>query len=69
MVVNFDGENAIYKTKTLEDLICAAEAEDTQVYIISITGVYRTGKSFFLSLFKTYLDYVCEVNITIVTNK
>ena len=67
MVVDFEGENAIYKTQTLEDLIYAAEAEDTQVYIISITGVFRTGKSFFLSLFKTYLDYICEVNITNVT--
>ena len=62
MVIEFDGEQPIYKTQTLEKLIYNAGAEESQVYIISITGVFRTGKSFFLSLFKTYLDYICEVH-------
>ena len=69
LVVDFDGEKPIYMTQTLEDLIYAAEAEDTQVYIISITGVFRTGKSFFLCLFKTYLDYICVVIIMSIISK
>ena len=69
MVVDFVGEKAIYYTEKLEEIIHSAKAEETQVYIICITGVFRTGKSFFLSLFKTYLDYICVVNIIAILTK
>ncbi|XP_067943072.1 atlastin-3-like [Watersipora subatra] len=34
--------------------------KDTKVHVISISGKYRSGKSFLLNLFKIYLDYYSQ---------
>ena len=60
-VVDFDDATASYKLSEIESLITGADAWDTEVFVLSITGVFRGGKSFLLGLFQTYLDYICKV--------
>ena len=62
MIVDFENGNDMYKYEELEKLICGAEAKEGKVFVVSVTGEFRTGKSFFLGLLKTYLDYVFEVS-------
>ena len=44
-----------------EGVINNGGAEGLPVFIVSITGVLRSGKSFLLNLMKLYLDYYEKV--------
>ena len=46
----------------LQDLITKSDVKNTPVFVISITGVKRPGKSFLASLLITYLDYYVKVS-------
>ena len=60
-IVDFDGTQPIFETETLEALL--KTVAENQVFVISIIGPYRTGKSFLLDLLKSYLDYIAQVNL------
>lgn len=46
-----------FLVKEFKNVIDRGNAQDIPVFIVSITGVLRSGKSFILNLMKTYLDY------------
>ncbi|KAF6034849.1 ATL1 [Bugula neritina] len=53
-----EGDIPIFRVQELEALINADEAiREKKFFLVSITGVYRSGKSFLLNLMQTYLDY------------
>ncbi|XP_067943066.1 guanylate-binding protein 4-like [Watersipora subatra] len=50
-----------YDLRMLEQLLNQVPGnKDTKVYVISISGKYRSGKSFLFNLFKIYLDYYSQ---------
>lgn len=55
-------DNATFFVQQLADILKNGDAENLPVYIVSITGVFRSGKSFAVNLMKTYLDYYIKVN-------
>ncbi|XP_067943103.1 atlastin-3-like [Watersipora subatra] len=60
-VVTLDGDKLNCVTTSLENLVKEAPAkEKTKVFVIGISGAHRLGKTFFLNLFKTYLDSLPE---------
>ena len=59
-VLDFDGEHPIFRTDALEELV--AGVNENEVFVIGITGAYRTGKSFLLNILKCYLDYIVQVS-------
>jgi len=61
-----EGDIPIFRVQELEALINADEAiREKKFFLVSITGVYRSGKSFLLNLMQTYLDYYQKVSITV----
>ena len=60
-ILDFDGCQPIFESDKLAELL--AGVTDTNVFVISITGAYRTGKSFLLNLLKCYLDYFTQVSL------
>ena len=41
VIVEFDGETPVFKTEVLKNLITRSGDEDTDVFVICITGVFR----------------------------
>ena len=62
LVAKFDEDRTKLKANVLEEMIKNAKAKDKQVVVISITGVFRSGKSFLLNLLETYLEYYSKVD-------
>lgn len=62
-VIELKGENAEYHADVLKKMIDEANIRDKEVYVIAISGVYRSGKSFFLNLLNTYMDYYSKVGL------
>jgi len=61
-----EGDPPIFQVQELESLINADEAiKKKKFFLVSITGVYRSGKSFLLNLMQTYLDYYQKVSNSI----
>ncbi|KAF6034850.1 ATL3 [Bugula neritina] len=53
-----EGDIPIFYVEEVEALIKADDAiREKKFFLVSITGVYRSGKSFLLNLMQTYLDY------------
>ncbi|KAF6033813.1 hypothetical protein EB796_007879 [Bugula neritina] len=53
-----EGDTPIFQVKEVEALINANdEIKEKKFFLVSITGVYRSGKSFLLNLMQTYLDH------------
>ena len=67
LIATFDDGRPKLRVHVLEDMIKKAKAKDKQVVVISITGVFRSGKSFFLNLLETYLEYSSKVDIFLFT--
>ena len=62
MIVDLEKSEVKYKYEELEKLINFADAKEVKVFVVGVTGVFRSGKSFFLGLLKTYLDHVTVVS-------
>jgi len=63
-----EGDLPIFQIQEVERLINADEAiKEKKFFLVSITGVYRSGKSFLLNLMQTYLDYFHKVSNSIFT--
>ena len=60
---DIDKEHPTFDTKAFNSIIKKGKAEDLPVFVVSITGVLRSGKSFLLNLMKIYLDYYIKVTI------
>ncbi|KAF6028111.1 hypothetical protein EB796_013571 [Bugula neritina] len=59
-----EGDLPIFQIQEVEALINADDAiREKKFFLVSITGVYRSGKSFLLNLMQTYLDYYQKVSI------
>jgi len=59
-----EGDIPIFYVEEVEALINADDAiREKKFFLVSITGVYRSGKSFLLNLMQTYLDYSFNVRI------
>ena len=65
-VIKLDGDSAVYQPKLLQQMIVKAGIQHKDVYVIAISGVYRSGKTFFLNLLHTYIDYYIKVKITLI---
>ena len=65
-VVTFNQDRLKLKSDVLEKMISKAKATNEEVAVISITGLYRSGKSFLLNLFQIYLEYHSEVNANFI---
>ena len=63
LIATFDNDQPKLKVHVLEEMIEKAKAKDKQVVVISITGVFRSGKSFLLNLLEIYLEYYYKVDI------
>jgi len=58
-----EGDPPIFYVQEIERLINANVAfKEKKFFLVSITGAYRSGKSFFLNLMQTYLDHYQEVS-------
>jgi len=61
-----EGDTPIFQVKEVERLINANdEIKEKKFFLVSITGVYRSGKSFLLNLMQTYLDHYQKVSNSI----
>jgi len=61
-----EGDPPIFYVEEVEKLINANEAiREKKFFLVSITGVYRSGKSFLLNLMQTYLNYLQKVSNSI----
>ena len=63
LIATFDNDQPKLRVHVLEEMIKNAKAKDKHVVIISITGVFESGKSFLLNLLETYLEYYSKVDI------
>jgi len=55
-----------FRVQEIETLINAGFAfRRKKFFLVSITGVYRSGKSFLLNLMQTYLDHYQKVSNSI----
>ena len=60
-VIQFEGETPEFNTEVLKEIIIQGGAEDSEVFVIAVTGVQRCGKSFLINLLETYFDYYGQV--------
>ena len=60
-IIEFENGVPKFKNQVLKEIIEEAEAEDTQVFVIAVTGTARCGKSFLINVLQTYLDYYAKV--------
>ena len=60
-VVDFDRTKPVFKMEKLKELL--EDVLPNQVFVIGISGAYRTGKSFLLNYLKWYLDYWVQVSL------
>ena len=58
-----DSEPLKFDVSVFEAVIRKIKPKDLQVFVVSITGVMRSGKSFLLKMMKLYLDYYEWVSI------
>ena len=65
-VVTFNKGRLKLSSDVLKEMIINAEAMEEEVFIIGITGIYRSGKSFLLNLFQIYLEYFFKVNASLI---
>ena len=63
LIATFENDRSKLRVHVLEEMIKKAKAKDKQVVVISITGVFRSGKSFLLNLLETYLEYYSKVDV------
>ena len=61
-VLDFDRGHPIFDTDALENLL--EGSTKNEVFVIGITGLYRTGKSFLMNILKCYLDHIVQVSLT-----
>ena len=61
-IIQFQGETPEFKTDVLKEIIIKGGAEDSEVFVIAVTGVLRCGKSFLINLLETYFDYYAKVS-------
>ena len=66
---DIDKERPQFDLPAFDSVIQQADAEDRPVFVVSITGVLRSGKSFILNLMKIYLDYYENVSQVIILFK
>jgi len=65
-----EGDPPIFHVEEVERLINANVAfREKKFFLVSITGVYRSGKSFLLNLMQTYLDHYQGVSITVFVSR
>ncbi|XP_067951802.1 atlastin-2-like, partial [Watersipora subatra] len=58
LVIKLEGDRPSYDLEAFEKMLRGGYiTEDAKVFLICISGTYRSGKSFLLNLMKTYLDY------------
>ena len=62
-VIEFKNEQPCYAGSALKKMIDKAKAMDKEVFVICITGVSRSGKSFLLNLLQIYLEHYSKVNV------
>ena len=60
-IIQFDGETPEFNKDVLEEISIQGGAEDSEVFVIAVTGVKRCGKSFLINLLETYFDYYGQV--------
>ena len=60
-MIELVGEERQFKIDILQQMIEEAGIKHKNVYVIAVSGVYRSGKSFFLNLLYTYLEYLSQV--------
>ena len=60
-MIELDGGEPKFKIDILQQMIEEAGIKHKNVYVIAVSGVYRSGKSFFLNLLYTYLEYLSQV--------
>ena len=65
-VAVFNNEQLVLIGGVLREMIVDAGATEKEVFIIGITGVYRSGKSFFLNLLHIFLEYYSKVNFNVI---
>ena len=61
--LKIDKEPLKFDVSVFESVIKKIKPKDLPVFVVSITGVMRSGKSFLLNLMKLYLDYYEGVSI------
>ena len=60
-MIELDGDEPKFKIDVLQQMIEEAGIKHKNVYVIAVSGVYRSGKSFLLYLLYTYLEYYTQV--------
>ena len=63
-MIELRGGTPTYQVDALKSMIKKADLDFKNVYVIAISGVYRSGKSFLLNLLYTYIEYYIKVNGT-----
>ena len=58
---DIDKKPPTFLLPVFERVITEGDATEHPIFIVSITGVLRSGKSFLLHLMKLYLDYYIAV--------
>ena len=60
-VIQLSGDKPKFEIDVLQRMIDEAKVNHKDVYVIAISGVYRSGKTFLLNLLYTYLEYYRKV--------
>ena len=58
--VHSDGSSVEFDVSVFESVI--KQVKDLPVFVVSITGVMRSGKSFLFNMMKLYLEYYIKVS-------
>ena len=62
IIVNFEENSPVFKPDVLKELIVNSDSEFRDVFVICITGTFRSGKSFLISLLETYFTFYAKVS-------
>ena len=61
VIIEIEKDTATFKSDILKSIIQRGDAANKQVFIVCLTGIPKSGKSFLLSHMQTYLDYYDKV--------